>query len=737
LKQPIFIRIFKNDKLEGIKQFQITQIVFGANADVQVALEGPEIAPLHALIEDRDTGYYISDLGSETGTRRNGHPILDEQLESGDEVQIGPYRLQFFIGIPKPLNPPAGSTSATAAPAPQPVETKTVETPPAEAKKPEVKVAESKPVEAQPAPAPTEVKKPAKVTHTPPAVTKNPPKNAASKSKEPAPATPKTTKSEEVPPAIMAATENKGAKGKMTPRAGARSSAGGMGMDVVKAHPKSRATFAPPSYNQDLNRTIRPGKGTLVEIIVAWKERILSVHHFNERREITIGADPSADILVPLLGRGSAFPIVKIGALATVRITGQMSGDFTNSQQTIPIQDLLRQNRLRGQGNVFELDLNQGELVRIGFVEDLISVYVRYTSESPKPLFAPILDLTASEVTGVILAGVVSAIFSLYMMVYAPQNMEDENKVEEPIRIATVTFKPPPVNHEEPEKQPPPPPEPPKEKKVVKESDKTQQQQSPKPSSKSASNPGTASEVAPKETTDKRKRLTSAKPGGSIKTAPKAGANAKSEKPDPTKVGLLSVFGTKGAMTKLDRAYSGSGELQGIADSATGYAGSNEDRAGEGLGTKLKDTGAGGNGTSSVGIAGVGTKGKGTGSYGYGTGGLGQKGKVGINLEGTDAEFKGTIDRDEVRRVILANKRTIQNCYNIALARNPELYGKIVLSWTIEERGRVANATVKSSSVDNPQVANCILEHLKTWKFPDPPPDSVGQVSFPFVFTSQ
>ncbi len=730
MKQPIFIRVFKDDKLEGIKQFQLTQIVFGANADVQVALTGPEVAPLHALIEDRDTGYYISDLGSETGTRRNGQPILDEQLESGDEIQIGSYRLQFFIGIPKPLTPPASVVSPKpAATGPvQPVVSveEPVQPKPVEVKKPEAPVAE------------TQDKEPVVVATTPVSEAKPAPKKVTPAASTPTkktetprsrPQLPVDSPKEARPPDLRQRT-------KSNPRINTRLSSAGGDFDLVKPATKSRATYAPPSFTQDLDRTIRPGKGSLVEVIVAWKERILSVHHFNDRGEVTIGADPSADILVPLLGKGSAFPILKIGSLATVRITGQMSGDFTNNLQTIPIQDLLRQNRLRGQGNVFELDLNQGELVRIGFVEDLVSVYIRYTSESPKPMFAPILDLTASEVTGVILAGVVSAIFSLYMLVYAPQTMDDENKIEEPIRIATVTFKPPPINHQEPEK-PPPPPEPPKEKTVVKEAEKTQQQQSPKPSSKSATDPGKAAEVAPKETTDKRKRLTSAKPGGSIKTAPKAGANAKSEKPDPTKVGLLGVFGSKGALTKLDRAYSGSGELQGIADSATGYAGSNEDRAGEGIGTKLKDTGAGGNGTSSVGIAGVGTKGKGSGSYGYGTGGLGQKGKVGINLEGSDAEFKGTIDRDEVRRVILANKRTIQNCYNIALARNPELYGKIVLSWTIEEKGRVSNATVKSSSVDNPAVANCILEHLKTWKFPDPPPDTVGQVAFPFVFTSQ
>ena len=674
MSQPVFLRIFNGDKLEGIKQFQVSQIVIGSNEDTQVVLQGQGIGPLHALIEQRDGGYYLSDLGSASGTLRNNQPILDERLESGDEITVGGYRIQFFIGIPKPLSGPTIASSA-------------------------------KGLESSSEPYPELKSKPTPASIVPP-----------TPNKQVKPVSNEVKKAEASMPKVTS-----------TPVSGASA--------VPRPKGSSRGTYAPPSQISDLNRIFRPGKGSLVEIAVVWKDRILSCHHFNERREITVGTDPSADISVPILGKGSAFPLVKIGALATIRITGQMSGDFTRDNQTIPIQDLLRQNRLRGQGSVFELDLNQGEMVRVGFVEDLISIYIRYTTETPKPFVAPLFDLTASEVTGVILATVVASIFGLYMMVYAPQNMdEDQAKVDEPIRMATVTFKPPKVTPQEEQK---PPQEPPKqEKKLVKVEDKAQAEQKMK-SAKAAPDPGKAAEVAPKETKDKQKKMTSAKPGGAIKTAPKEGANAKSEKPDPTKVGLLGVFGSKGAQTKLDKAYSGSGELQGLADTATGNAGSAEDRPGEGFGTKLKDTGAGGKGTSTVGIAGVGTKGKGSGSFGYGTGGLGEKGNVGINLEGQEAEFKGSMDKEAIRRVILANKPAIRHCYDLQLNRNAELFGKIVVEWTITEGGRVKEARIKSNTLGNSEVANCLLARLRTFKFPDPPPDTEGQVSYPFVFASQ
>jgi hypothetical protein len=72
----------------------------------------------------------------------------------------------------------------------------------------------------------------------------------------------------------------------------------------------------------------------------------------------------------------------------------------------------------------------------------------------------------------------------------------------------------------------------------------------------------------------------------------------------------LSAFGSGGSRSKMDKAYSGSGELIGDAGKATGSSGFNENRAGSDVGSKFKDTGAGGKGTATTGIAGIGTKGR-------------------------------------------------------------------------------------------------------------------------------
>lgn len=651
MKQPVFLRIFNGDKLEGVKQFTETQIVIGKNPGLQLTLADDSVSPLHAVIEERDSGYYLSDLGSSTGTMRNGNKALDEKLANGDELTVGVYKIQFYIGVPKPLTVPPTASKTT----------------------------------------PTSVSSPAKTT--------------------PVVARP-----------VMGKSSSPGTK------------------------KKNRSTFAPPSYYSDASELLKPTKGTVVEVVVAWRERVLSTYHFNEKQMVSIGGDSSCDIVMPISKTLGKLNILRIGTMASALVNSEMTGELYKEGSKIPFSELYRQNRMRGGANGFELDLQQGEMIRIGFMGDLVSVYIRYVPESPKPLMAPLLDLTASEATGVILAAVVTLLFGLYMIIYNPSNLTDEKLLEEPIRKAIVTFNPPPkkVVVEATEA--------PQEKKVVTAQEKPKKEEKqavqvttkPQENAKSAATlpgpQGKAGEVAPKDTTDKTKKLTSAKPGGAIKTAPKEGANLKAEKPDPSKVGLLGVFSNKGTQSKLDKAYSGSGELQGMADSATGFAGQAEDRAGDTIGTKLKDTGAGGKGTATVGISGVGTQGKGGGNSGYGTGGLGglgKKGSVDINVEGSGAEFSGSIDKEAIRRVIIANKNSIRSCYERVLQRKPDMYGKLVLEWDIEEKGRVSRASVVSNSLGDDDVASCIINRLKTWRFPEPPPDQVGRVTFPFVFTAQ
>lgn len=676
LKQPIVLRVYRGDKLEMIRQFEHSQIVIGRNSDAQMRLEEADVALLHAMIEDRNGDYHISDLGSQTGTFRNGNRVLEDKLVSGDELQVGPYKIHFFVGVPRPTAPPK-IESQIVSPAVPPAAVKFNETLPEETAPHQV-----------PPPVPTAGPVPA----------------------------PKAAGPSQVPAAKK------------------------IGAPKVSGKHKGK-TFAPPNPYKDPRDIIKPHKGSLVEVLVTWNGKILSSNHFSKGGSVYISSNPDADVIVPIVSSNSKYEFLKIAGQAILCLTQEMTGEVIRENgESITFAELVRQNKIRNVGSHFELDLRQGEMARVGLQNELISIYVRYKPDTPKPMVAPLLDMTSSELTGIILALAVSAILGLYMNIYTPSPLlDDEARQEEPIRKAIVQFKPPPKPIEMPKVE-----ETPKEKQVVKVAEKKTEKkveekkaQAQAQSVKKDGNPGKAGELAPNPNAKPVKnKLASAKPGGAIKTSNVEGANMKSQKPDPNKVGLLGVFSSKGTQKQIDKAYSGSGELQGMADAATGHAGNAENREGDSLGNKLKDAGSG-KGSSTIGIAGVGTQGRGTGTTGYGTGGLGQKGSVQINVEGQEGDMTATMDKEAIRRVIRDHIREIRNCYERELQRSPDLYGKIVLEWDIEDAGRVGRAVVKSNALGNNSVANCILSRLKTWKFPDPPKDQVGRVDYPFVFSSQ
>jgi hypothetical protein len=152
----------------------------------------------------------------------------------------------------------------------------------------------------------------------------------------------------------------------------------------------------------------------------------------------------------------------------------------------------------------------------------------------------------------------------------------------------------------------------------------------------------------------------------------------------------------------------------------------------------MKDTGRGGTGSANVGIeGGIGTQGRGSGNSGYGTGGLGDRAGVKITAGGTGESFSGTIDREAIRRVILANYKVIKTCYERQLNRNPNLFGKLVLSWVIGAEGRVMSVGVKANELGSKEVADCILDRLRTWRFPEPPTNQEVEVeAYPFFFSN-
>ena len=72
------------------------QTTIGRSPDCDIFLDDVTVSRRHAVVGRGDTGFTIEDLGSLNGTFLNRSRIERGDLENGDEVQIGKYRLIFL-----------------------------------------------------------------------------------------------------------------------------------------------------------------------------------------------------------------------------------------------------------------------------------------------------------------------------------------------------------------------------------------------------------------------------------------------------------------------------------------------------------------------------------------------------------------------------------------------------------------------------------------------------------------
>ncbi len=723
MEKPLFIRLYRGSELVGIKQFQAEQVIFGREGEIDIALEGEDVSPIHALIEKRTDGFYVCDLGSENGTIFNGNKVLDQRIETGDSFEIGSYRIEFYIGIPKPKTKP-----------------------PTAAVPPDPKIEKNELYD-----------EPSKTTPTVPPIAPpsgDPAYEASSKLAEDKS---KTLPKKPVEPleevtAEMPMSESEEPKEIERPAENvvyhsvASSEAQGETIDTggspnipehrpINSYRKKR-TFAAPSKMGDINDRIKPEKGTTVEVVVAWKERILETIHYNSKKIITVGAHPKNDVILPVFGSSQAsHPLIHIDSLASVFITPEMKGVLVQGSRTTPLDQLIAQGKAKKDGVGYRMEIQQGEMVRVDF-DGGVSIFIRYVSQSPKPIMGPFFDLNTKELTTLVMVAGLTVLLALFMLVYEPDPIEETEDDEKLTRKATFVYKPPapPI---EPTVQPTPPPKK-KVVKVVKRAKKKKVKRTrPRSAGKANDAPKTGKTTGPPKLTAKNPgKDKGIRRGGRVNRG-KGQSAAGGKRKDVNTSGLLGAFAKNGTQDVLRSAVDGAGQVGGAAEQATGSGSKAAAGSGTTPGGGLSEVGKGGNGESTYGISGVQTKGRGGGNTGYGTGDLGKKSSVSIVPGGEEEIFEGGIDREEVRRVVLRNLKQLRSCYEQVTRVDPTVGGKVVFNWTIEAGGRVGTAKVASSEIKNKKMLNCMLSRLRSWRFPEPPEGQIGDVTYPFIFAAQ
>ena len=210
---------------------------------------------------------------------------------------------------------------------------------------------------------------------------------------------------------------------------------------------------------------------------------------------------------------------------------------------------------------------------------------------------------------------------------------------------------------------------------------------------------------------------------------------------DARTIGVLGVLAQRSGQWASPTSHAGVG-----ADPMSALGSLMGDQIGEsfgfgGLGLSGVGRGGGGSGLGTIGNGVIGTLGHGagrdgTGGSGYGAGAGGFRGRASRvpSCGCGDAEARGGLSRESVRRVIRQHLNEVRFCYEQGLAERPDLAGRVTVTFLVAPTGTVSTSSVTSSTIEDRRVDQCVATAVRRWTFPSA--DGATLVTYPLVFDS-
>jgi TonB family protein len=384
------------------------------------------------------------------------------------------------------------------------------------------------------------------------------------------------------------------------------------------------------------------------------------------------------------------FPMVEQNGGVKLNITRDWVGWVDRQGQRTSLSDLIGSGKARDVGGYFQADLADDEtaFVDIGNIHFVVA-RVHRGKVIPTP-FREGVDWAFLAILGALLLSGGLLALRMLLVPFEPR----QESVEIPDRFVELLIQP-----------------------VEKQKDK--------PSGNPDAGEGAKAKKEEGKVGKKESKLKKAK-GSKV-----AVNRAQQDKQIAENAGLLA------ALNQMDSSVIGGQGLGGeVSNAIGGLIGAVGTQYGSGgLGSRGDGWGGGGN---AEGIGGLGTRGTGLGGSGYGRGAgfYGQKGSGGPGVGAGDPIILGALDKSLIDRVVKQHLAAIRYCYEKELAKNPKLFGKIVVKFTIAKDGTVSSASVKSSTMGNPIVEECVAERFMRMRFPAPKGGGIVVVSYPFVFNA-
>ena len=440
----------------------------------------------------------------------------------------------------------------------------------------------------------------------------------------------------------------------------------------------------------------------ILRIGIIQNGKIVEERLVRKREHVTIGQSTKNTFVVPasnaLPRTFTIFELTPAGY--ALNFSDAMDGRVSLGEQVVALP-ALRQGRAQKRGELWHLmltDKSRGKVV-IGDVTVLFQ-FVTPPPVQPRPQLPPSVRSSLMQNMDWMLVAVVAASFILHFgFVIYLRNVDWPRKpdIEEiPDRFVQMII---PKKVEQPKPV------------VAQEDDKKKEEKKDKGEKKAKADDKPKAPKAPRD--------------------PEAEARAAAERrarlaADVQRMGVLKILGAKGEGGTVADLVKG-GDVSGDADKVFAQVGGVGVASGAG---GLRSTkGAGGTGS----LRGGGSlRASGPGEVGTGQRG-GERAVKGIVKDSTPVDVDGELDPSVIAREIRGRLGAIRACYEAGLKRNPNIGGKLQLRFEVSTVGKVTSAEIENDTMHDSEVADCIKNRVRTWRFPAPSGGSV-QFSYPFIF---
>lgn len=115
-------------------------------------------------------------------------------------------------------------------------------------------------------------------------------------------------------------------------------------------------------------------------------------------------------------------------------------------------------------------------------------------------------------------------------------------------------------------------------------------------------------------------------------------------------------------------------------------------------------------------------------------GGTGTVRKPGAPKPAPAAEVQGSLSKDVITKVLKRHGNEVRSCYEQALRVRPELAGKIAVKFIVGATGDVLQAEIASDTLGDESFKACMLNVVRSWKFPEPQGGGNVTITYPWVF---